>query len=171
MFLSDSFCPDCYRAIQGLKDGTGIKKSENTGFSVCPYGNDDCPICKTNTHTEKNIILERNKEFESAKEKLSNVISDILDYRGIYDCGKNFEEDVEREIIPVIKSFMNNNGECSNGHKCSICKKDAFLKEIELDFDLKFDSIMDSEATCKEDMLNYVFSVIKKTHEYLNKDY
>ena len=73
-------------------------KIENSIHNPCTYGNDDCPRCKTNTHTA--------------------------------DVG-----------------VMNNLGECSAGHKCSICKEESFFREIENDFN---DGLKEWEDNIKE---------------------
>lgn len=35
--------------------------------------------------------------------KIANTINDILAWRGIYDCGKNFTEDVKEHILPLLR--------------------------------------------------------------------
>ena len=49
------------------------------------------------------FIEERLKELTPI---IADTINEILEYRGILDCGKNFSEDVEKRIIPFLKSSL-----------------------------------------------------------------
>jgi hypothetical protein len=35
-------------------------------------------------------------------ENMGHIINDILDYRGVYDCGKCFDGDWNEKILPII---------------------------------------------------------------------
>jgi hypothetical protein len=48
--------------------------------------------------------------------EISATINEILEFRGIDDNGKNFNEDVEKHIIPLIDSYIIANDR-------EICKK------------------------------------------------
>lgn len=45
------------------------------------------------------------KETKEMAWQISETITEILDYRGVPDMGKNFLEDVEERIIPIVKKY------------------------------------------------------------------
>lgn len=45
----------------------------------------------------------RNEDWDTLTALIANDINEILEYRGIWDCGKNFEEDVQQRILPRIR--------------------------------------------------------------------
>lgn len=48
------------------------------------------------------------KNDEHFINKIADKINEILEFRGIDDNGKNFYEDVEKYIFPIIKIYIKN---------------------------------------------------------------
>jgi len=90
------------------------------------------------------------KEWDIAFQ-ISEIITEILDYRGVYDEGKNFIEDVQERIMPIINNEFQRG--LNIGNKTNIVVKGLIDK-----------AIRERDAEIVEKWTDYVKSNVEPKH-------